>query len=70
MKTFHGIVSARQKSTQQKSGYQFVCLAFCRWAASGGFGRGGKEGGWGRGTGGTGGATKPQQLRQQLNEFT
>jgi len=67
MKTFHGIVSARQKSTQQKSGYQFVCLAFCRWAASGGFGREGKGG---RGTGGTGGATKPQQLRQQLNEFT
>jgi len=31
MKTFHGIVSARLKSTEPKSGYQFVCLAFCRW---------------------------------------
>lgn len=26
MKTFPAIVSASQKSTEQKSGYQFVCL--------------------------------------------
>jgi len=60
MKTFHGIVSARQKSTEPKSGYQFVCLAFCRWlgliAPPPPFR--------------TGCATKPQKLRRQLNEFT